>query len=90
MAPVTIRAASFCIFSSLFTSDRVQLSHITSAYSRTERIKEKYIVWSDFLSSLNLDLRIIKVKRIAFRNKEHTKSRKSETRFDRVSSYATL
>ena len=29
-----------------------------------------------------------KTKTIAFGNKEHTQSRKSETRFDRVSSYA--
>ena len=29
-------------------------------------------------------------KKIAFGEKEHTKSRKSETRFDWVSSYATL
>ena len=29
-------------------------------------------------------------KKIAFGNKEHTKSRKSEARFDWVSSYATL
>ena len=31
-----------------------------------------------------------KKKRIAFGNKEHRKSQKSETRFDLVSSYATL
>ena len=31
-----------------------------------------------------------KVKKIAFGNKEHTEPRKSETRFDCVSSYATL
>ena len=29
-------------------------------------------------------------KRIAFGNKEHTELRNAETRFDRVSSYATL
>ena len=31
-----------------------------------------------------------KIKKITFGNKEHTKSQKSETRFDWVSSYATL
>ena len=30
----------------------------------------------------NLEVIVIKVKRIAFGNREHTKSRKSETRFD--------
>ena len=32
----------------------------------------------------------LKSERIAFGNKEHTKSRKSETRFDYVSSYEVL
>ena len=44
VAPVTIRAASFRIFSRSFTSYCVQLSHTTSAYSKRGRRKEKYII----------------------------------------------
>ena len=66
MAPVTNRAASFCTFSSSFTSYWVQLSHVTSAYSRNGRIKEKYIVWNDVLSSLDLNLRITLIRLHAF------------------------
>ena len=43
MAPVTTRGASFCIFSSSFTSYWVQLSQITSAYSRSGWIKVKWL-----------------------------------------------
>ena len=39
VAPVAIRAASICIFSALI-SYCVQLSHTTSAYSKTGLIKE--------------------------------------------------
>ena len=62
VAPVTFRAASFCIFSRSFDSYFVQLLHTTSAYSKRGRIKEKYIVWRDFLSSSNLSLRIIFIR----------------------------
>ena len=43
LALVTIRAASFCIFLSLFASYCVQLPQITSAYSGGGRIKEKHM-----------------------------------------------
>ena len=40
VAPVAIRAASICIFSSALISYCVQLSYTTSAYSKTGLIKE--------------------------------------------------
>ena len=40
VAPVAIRAASICILSSALISYCVQLSHTTSAYSKTGLIKE--------------------------------------------------
>ena len=40
VAPVSIRAASFCIFSSPFDSCYAQLFHTTSAYSTSGRIKK--------------------------------------------------
>ena len=43
VAPLTIRAASCCIFSSSFASYCVQLSHTTSAYSSNGLINEKYM-----------------------------------------------
>ena len=41
VAAVVIRAASTCIFSSALISYCVQLSHTTSAYSKTGLIKEE-------------------------------------------------
>ena len=43
------------LVSSSFTSYWVQLFRTTSAYSRMGRIKVKYIVWRDVLSSLNFN-----------------------------------
>ena len=40
VAPVTIRAASFCIFSRSSDSYLVQLFQTTSAYSKSGRIKK--------------------------------------------------
>ena len=40
VAPVAIRAVSICIFSSALISYCVQLSHTTSACSKTDLIKE--------------------------------------------------
>lgn len=53
VAPVEIRAASSCIFSSSCLSCCVQLSHMVSAYSIIGRINEVYIVSNEFLSSVN-------------------------------------
>ena len=47
-------------------------------------------VWGDFLRPLHGTTPVTESKRIAFGNKEYTKSQKSETRFNCVSSYATL
>ena len=41
VAPLTIRAASCCIFSNSFASHCVQLSNTTSAYSSNGLINEK-------------------------------------------------
>ena len=41
VAPLTIRAASCCIFSNYFASYCIQLSHTTSAYSSNGLINEK-------------------------------------------------
>ena len=44
----------------------MQLFHTTSAYSISGRIKEKYIVWRDFLSNLNFSFRITFIRAHAF------------------------
>ena len=56
---MTMRAASIWIFSSSFASYWVQLSHTTSAYSSTGRMKEKYIDCNDFLSRTNFNCLIM-------------------------------
>ena len=53
VAQVAIRAASICIFSSALILYCVQLSNITSAYSKTGLIKEVLIISSDCLSKMN-------------------------------------
>ena len=66
VAPVEIRAASSCIFSSSCLSFWVQLSHMVPAYSITGRMKEMYIVSNDFLSSKNLIFLIMFILAQAF------------------------
>lgn len=66
VAPVEIRAASNCIFSSYCLSFWVHLSQMVSAYSITGRINEVYIVSNDFLSSRNLSFLITLILAQAF------------------------
>ena len=66
VAPVEIRAASSCIFSSSCLSFWVQLSHMISAYSITGRMNEMYIFSNDFLSSKNLSFLIMFILAQAF------------------------
>ena len=60
--PVAICAPSFCILSSSCFSYRVHLSQMTSEYSRRGLMKVVNIILRDFLSSLNLSLRIILIR----------------------------
>ena len=66
VAPVEIRAASSCIFSSSCLSFWVQLSYMVLAYSITGGINELYIVSNDFLSSKNLSFLIMFILAQAF------------------------
>ena len=66
VAPVTTRAALFCIFFKFVYLVLGAIIPYNIGILKSGRIKEKYIVCSDFLSSLNLNLRMTLMRLHAF------------------------